>query len=51
MVKILKSATVTKSLGKLREWNEVNPLSEKLKFGRGILQDEMKLRRNSNVDK
>lgn len=31
----LESATVTKSLSKDWEWNEVNPISEKPKFGRG----------------
>ena len=32
----LESATVTKSCLKRHEWNEVNPISEKPKFGRGI---------------
>lgn len=36
MVKIFKSATVTKSWKKFHEWNEVNPTSEKPKLGRGI---------------
>jgi len=30
------SATVTNLL-EMKEWNEVNPANEKLKFGRGVL--------------
>ncbi len=36
-----KSATVTKSIRKLFEWNEVNPTSEKPKIGKGIFLDEL----------
>ena len=32
MVGVCKSATVTKSVWKQAEWNEVNPTSEKPKF-------------------
>lgn len=38
-----KSATVTKFLGKPRKWNEVNPISEKPKIGRGTHTTEMKV--------
>lgn len=33
---------MTQSNGKRLEWNEINPASEKPKFGRGIIEDEMK---------
>ncbi len=42
MVVVCKSATVTKSIKKLVEWNAVNPASEKPKFGRGTPITEMK---------
>jgi len=37
-----QGATVTQPSGKPGGWNEVNPTSEKLKFGRGIPRFEMK---------
>jgi len=36
-----ESATVTKLAWKLARWNEVNPTSEKPKFGRGISGAEL----------
>ena len=39
MVETYKSATVTESIKKFIEWNEVNPASEKPKFGRGTFLD------------
>ena len=49
MVVVYKSATVTKSIKKLVEWNEVNPASEKPKFGRGTQHPEMKGRGTSST--
>lgn len=37
-----KSVTVTESFWKRKEWNAINPTSEKPKFGRGTLQSELK---------
>ena len=52
MDRVYKSATVTKSYGKPQEWNEVNPISEKPKFGRGTLRREFEAnRRRANADK
>ena len=52
MVVVYKSATVTKSDGKLSEWNEVNPASEKPKIGRGIPIPETEGKRGrESVDK
>jgi len=39
---------VTESIWKQIEWNEVNPTSEKLKFGRGTSKDEMKSEEDKN---
>ena len=36
-----KSATVTEPFWKQKGWNEVNPASEKPKFGRGVFPKEM----------
>jgi len=35
---------VTERAGKPVRWNEINPSSQKLKFGRGTGQGELKLR-------
>jgi len=49
MDRVYKSATVTKSYGKPQEWNEVNPISEKPKFGRGTWRCELKQNRGAKA--
>lgn len=44
------SATVTNLL-EMKEWNEVNPANEKLKFGRGVLYLEMNKYKDRKIDK
>lgn len=43
----LESATVTESSLKNEEWNAVNPISEKPKFGRGVCNAEPKAKQNA----
>ena len=42
---------MTESIVKTVEWNAVNPISEKPKFGRGTSKTELKVDEDSNVDR